>query len=156
MFKPDLQRQRNQRSNWQHPLVHRKGNGIKKKHTLKRTSTSASLTTIKPLTVWITTNCGKFFKRWEYQTTLLDSLEICMQVKKQQLELDSETDWFQIGKGICQDCILSPCLFNLYVEYICEMPDWMKYKLESGLPEEILIASDKQMIPPLWHKVKRN
>ena len=48
----------------------------------------------KPLTVWITTNCGKFFKRWEYQTTLLDSWEICMQVKKQQLEPDMEQ---QIG-----------------------------------------------------------
>ena len=41
-----------------------------------------------------------------------------MQVRKQQLELDGSTDWFQIGKGVCQSCILSPCLFNLYVEYI--------------------------------------
>ena len=41
-----------------------------------------------------------------------------MQVKKQQLELDMEQDWFQIGKGVCQGCILSPCLFNLYTEYI--------------------------------------
>ena len=41
-----------------------------------------------------------------------------MQVRKQQLELDMETDWFQIGKGACQGCILSPCLFNLYAEYI--------------------------------------
>ena len=41
-----------------------------------------------------------------------------MQVRKQQLELDMETDWFQIGKGVCQGCILSPCLFNLYAEYI--------------------------------------
>ena len=41
-----------------------------------------------------------------------------MQVKKQQLELDMDTDWFQIGKGVCQGCILSPCLFNLYAEYI--------------------------------------
>ena len=44
----------------------------------------------KPLTVWITTNCGKFFKRWEYQTTRPVSWEICMQVKKQQLEMDME------------------------------------------------------------------
>ena len=44
----------------------------------------------KALTVWITTNCGKFFKKWEYQTTWPASLEICMQVKKQQLELDVE------------------------------------------------------------------
>ena len=50
--------------------------------------TSASLATPKPLTVWIKTNCGKFFKRWEYQTTLSASWEICMQVKKQQLEPD--------------------------------------------------------------------
>ena len=48
------------------------------------------LTTPKPLTLWITTNCGKFLKRWEYQTTLPASWEICMQVRKQQLELDME------------------------------------------------------------------
>ena len=62
---------------------------------------------------------GKFFKRWEYQTTLPGSWENCMQVKKQQLELDTEQqDWFHIGKGVRQDCILSPCLFNFYAEYI--------------------------------------
>ena len=53
-------------------------------------SISALLTMPKPLTVWITRNCGKFWKRWEYQTTLPASWEICMQVKKQQLELDME------------------------------------------------------------------
>ena len=56
----------------------------------KKTSTSALLAIPKPLTVWTTTNCGKFLKRWEYQTTLPASWEICMQVKKQQLELDME------------------------------------------------------------------
>jgi len=56
----------------------------------KETSTSASLTALKPLTVWITTNCGKFWKRWEYKTTLAASWEICMWDKKQQLELDME------------------------------------------------------------------
>ena len=50
----------------------------------------ALLTTPKPLTVWIMTNCGKFLERWEYQTTWPASWEICMQVKKQQLELDME------------------------------------------------------------------
>ena len=58
----------------------------KKQENSKKTSTSASLTTLKPLTVWVTTNCGKFWKRWEYQTILPVSWDICMQVKKQQLE----------------------------------------------------------------------
>ena len=65
-------------------------------------------------TVWITTNHGKFLNRWEYQTTLPTSWETCMQVKKQQL------DWFQIGKGVCQGYILSPCLFNLHAKYIMQ------------------------------------
>ena len=62
------------------------------------------------------------------------------------------TDWFQIGKGVCQGCILSPCLFNLYAETL----GWRKHKLESRLLGEISITSDMQMIPPLWQKVKRN
>ena len=53
-------------------------------------ATSALSTMTKPLTVWITTNCGKFLKRWEYQTTWPSSWEICMQVRKQQLEPDME------------------------------------------------------------------
>ena len=63
---------------------------IEKERKFQKSSTSASLTTLKPLTVWITRNCGKFFKRWEYQTTLPATWEICMPVKKQQLELDME------------------------------------------------------------------
>ena len=56
----------------------------------RKTSTSATLTMLKPLTVWITTNCEKFFKRWEYQTTWPASWEICMQVKKEHSESDME------------------------------------------------------------------
>ena len=63
---------------------------IEKQENSRKASTSASLTILKPLTVWITTNCGKFLRRWEYQTTLPASWEICLQVKKQQLELDME------------------------------------------------------------------
>ena len=66
------------------------------------------------------------------------------------------TDWFPIGKGVSQGCILSPCLFNLYAEYIMRNVGWMKQKLESRLPGEISITSDMQMTPPLWQKVKRN
>ena len=63
---------------------------IEKARDSRKTSTSALLNIPKPLTVWITTNCGKFFKRWEYQTTWPASWEICMQVRKQQLEPDRE------------------------------------------------------------------
>ena len=61
---------------------------LEKQDSSRKASTSALLTIPKPLTVWITINCGKFWKRWEYQTTLPASWEICMPVKKQQLELD--------------------------------------------------------------------
>jgi len=63
---------------------------LKKQESSGKTSTSALLTMPKPLTVWITINCGKFWKRWEYQTTWPASWEICMQVRKQQSELDME------------------------------------------------------------------
>ena len=59
------------------------------------------------------------------------------------------TDWFQIRKGVRQGCILSPCLFNLYAEYIMRKLDWKKHKLESRLPGEISVTSDMQMTLPL-------
>ena len=65
-------------------------------------------------------------------------------------------DWIQIGKGVSQACILSPCLFNLYVEYMIRNASWMKHKLESRFLGEISIPSDVQMTPPLWQKVKKN
>ena len=71
----------------------------------------------KPLTVWITTNCGKFFKRWEYETFLLRNLyagqEATVRIGH------GTTDWLQIGKEY-QGCILSSCLINLYAEYIMQ------------------------------------
>ena len=66
------------------------------------------------------------------------------------------TDWFQIGKGVYQGCILSPCLFNLYAEYIMQNAGLEEAQLESRLLGEISITSDMQMTPPLWQKVKRN
>ena len=79
------ERQRRQRTNCQHQLDHRKKQGNSRK-----TSISASLTMLKPLTVWIITNCGIFLLRQEYQTTWPASWETCMQDKKLQLELDME------------------------------------------------------------------
>jgi len=63
------------------------------------------------------------------------------------------TDWFQIGKGVCQGCILSPCLFNLYAEYMMRNPGLEE--AQAGIKiARILIISDVLMTPPLWQKVK--
>ena len=66
------------------------------------------------------------------------------------------TDWLQIEKGVYQDCILSPCLFNLYAKYIMRNSGLEEAQAESRLPGEISITSDMQMTPPLWLKVKKN
>ena len=64
------------------------------------------------------------------------------------------TDWFQIGKGVRQGCILSHCLFNLYAEYVMRKAGWKKHQLESRLPGETSVTSNMQMTLPLWQKVK--
>ena len=66
------------------------------------------------------------------------------------------TDWFQIGKGVRQGCILSPCLFNLYAEYIMRNTGLEEAQAGIKIAGEISITSDMQMTPPLWQKVKRN
>ena len=74
----------------------------------------------------------KFWKRWESQTTWPASWETCMQVRKQQLELGhGTTDCFQIGKGVRQGCILSPCSFNLYAE--CSMRNAGLEEAQAGI-----------------------
>ena len=111
----------------------------------------------KPLTMWITTNCGKIWKRWEYQTTLAPSWEICMQVKKQHLEPDME-QWTgsKLGKEYVNAVYCHPASLTYMQSTSCEMPDRMKHKLESRLPGEISITSDMQITPPLWQKLNRN
>ena len=110
----------------------------KNQESFRKTPTSALLTMPKPLTVWITINCGKFFKRWEYQATLPASWEICMQVKKQQLELDKER-W--TGSKLRKEYIKAVYCHPAYLNYIqntsCKMPGWIKHKLESRLLGEI-------------------
>ena len=64
------------------------------------------------------------------------------------------TDWFQIGKGVRQGCILSPCLFNLYAEYIMRNAGLEEAQARTRWLGEISITSDMQMTPPLWQKVK--
>ena len=91
---------------------------IIEKENSRKTSTFASLTMLKPLRVWITTNCGKFFKRWEHQTTWPASWEICMQVKKQQLELDMEQQTgSKLGKEYVKVVYCHPvCLTYIYAK----------------------------------------
>ena len=74
----------------------------------------------KAWTVWITTNCGKFFKRWDYQTDHVTCLLRNLYAGQEAAVRTGHetTDWFQIGKGVRQGCILSPSLYNLYAEYI--------------------------------------
>ena len=164
--------------------------GSSKKHdSSSKTSISALLTMLKPLTVWITINCGKFWKRWAYQTTFPASRETCMQVRKQQFELDMEqhltcllrnlytgqeatvrtghgtTDSFQVGKGVHQCYILSPCLFNLYQEYI--MWNARLYEAQAGIKsagintnnlrytdDTTLMAESEEELKSLLMKVK--
>ena len=129
----------------------------KKQESSRKTSTSALLTMPKPLTLWITTNYGKFLKRWEYQTTWPASWEICMQIKKKWLELDIEQ---QTGSKLVKEYVKAVYCHPAYLTYIqstsCEMLGWMKHKLESRLQGEISITSDMQMAPPSWQKVKKN
>ena len=92
---------------------------MEKQESSRKISISALLTVPKPLTVWITINCGKFWKRWEYQTTWPASWETYITGQEATIRTGHGTiDWFQIGKRVCQGCILSPCLFNFYAEYI--------------------------------------
>ena len=102
---------------------------------------------------------GKFFKRWEYQTTWPVSWEICMQVKKQ---LDMVPVWNWTWNRLVPDweTRTSRLCHLAYLTYVqstsWEMTGWMKHKIESILPGEISANSDTQMTPPLWQKAKRN
>ena len=131
---------------------------IEKQESSRKTSISASLTMPKPLTVWITTN-WKVLKEMgipDHLTWLLRNLHAGQESTVRTGH--GTTDWFQIGKGVRQGCILSPCLFNLYAGYIMR---------NAGLDEAqagIKIAGrniynlrwQMQMTPPLWHKVKKD
>ena len=129
----------------------------KKQENSRKTSTSVSLTMLKPLTVWITTNCGKFLKEMripDYLTFLLRTLYAGQETTVRTGH--GTTDWFQIEKGVCQACISSPCLFTLYAEHIMWNSGLDAGQAEMKIAEETSITSYMQMIPPLYQKVKRN
>ena len=112
-------------------------------------NSSVSLTALNPLTVWITTNCGKFFKQWEYLITLPAGQETTVRTGH------GTMDWFQIWKGVCQGCILSPCLFNFYVGYIMrnEKSGWI-----TSWSQDCQARYQQPQVGRwhLWQKEKRN
>ena len=116
---------------------------LKKQDSSRKTSTSALLTMPKPFTMWIKTNCGKFFKRREYQT----SWEIGMQVRKQELKLDMEqqTD-SKLGKEYIK-AVYYTLLIELYGEYIMWNARLDEAQEGIKIAREISITSDMQMTP---------
>ena len=127
----------------------------KKQASSRKTSISALLTTPKPLTVWITINCGKFWKRWECQNTWPDSWEICMQGRKQQLELDTEQQTSsKLGKEYVKAVYCHPAYLTYMQSTSWETLGWRKHKLESRLPGEISIISDMRWHYPYGRKWK--
>ena len=162
MFKLVLERQGNQRSNCQHLLDNQKSKRVPENHLF------LLYWLCQNLWLWITINRGKFFKRWEYQTTdhltcLLRNLYAGQEATVRTGH--GTTDWFQIGKGVCHGCLLSPCLFNLYAEYITRNAGLKK--AEAGIKiagrninnlgyadDSTLIAESEEELKSLLMKVK--
>ena len=115
----------------------------KKQESSRKTSTSSLLTTPKTWTVLIKINCGKFSKRWEYQTTFHGSWEICIHIKQQELEPDME-QWTssKLGKEFVKAVYCHAAYLTYMQSTSWEMLDWRKHKLESRLLGEISITSD--------------
>ena len=137
----------------QHPLDHRKSKRIPEKHSEKKKKSKRipeilllHLLLLQPLTAWITANCGKFLRRWEYQNTLHASWRLCMQVKKQQLEPHMEQlTVSKLGKEYDKAVYCHPACLTYMQSTSCKMLGWMSHKLESRLLGEIWTTSDMQM-----------
>ena len=178
MFKLDLERQRNQRSNCQRPLDHRKIKRIPENYLLllywshQTLWLCGSQQTVRVLKETRDTGTAHTWPAsWEtrvhvrkpqrhgrdgHSTHLTCLLRSLFAGQEATVTTGHGTrDWFQIGKGVRQGCILLPCLTYMQ-STSCEIPGWMKHKLESRLPGEISITSDMQMTPPWWQKMKKN
>ena len=129
----------------------------KKQESSRKTSISALLTMPKPLTGWIPINCGKFLKEMvipDHLTCLLRNLYAGQEAT---VRTGHETkDWFQIGKRVRQGCILSPCLFNFYAEYIMRNTGLKEIQAGIKIAGRNINNLRYEMTPPLWQKVKRN
>ena len=151
MFKLDLEKQRNQRSNCQHLLVIKKAREFQKSTYFCFTDYAKALRSVDHNKLWkILEEMGIL----DHLTCLLRNLYAGQEATVRTRH--GTTDLFQIGKGVHQGCILSPWYLTYMQSTSCEIPGWMKYKLQSRLPREKSISSDMQMTTPLWQKAKRN
>ena len=150
MFKLDLEKAEEPEFKLPTSLDHQKSKSSRK------TYVSALLSMPKPLTLWISTN-WKILKEMgipEHLTCLLRNLYADQEATVRTGH--GTTDLFQTGKGVHQGYILSPCLFNLYAEYIMRNAGLEEGQAGIKIVGEISITSAMQMTPPLWQKVKRN
>ena len=128
----------------------------KKQESSRKISISALLTMSKPLTVWITIN-WKILKELglpDHLTCLLRNLHAGQEATVRTGH--GTTDWFQIGKGVRQGCMLSPCLFNFFAEYIMRNAGLEETQAGIKIAGRNINNLRMQMTPPLWQKVKRN
>ena len=127
----------------------------KKQESSRKTSISASLTTPKPLTVWFTTN-GKILKEMGIPDHLICLLRNLYAGQEAAVRTGHGTmGWFQIGKGVCQGCILSPAYLIYMQSTSCKMPGCMQHKLGGNkIAGRNSDNSDMQMTSPLWQKAK--
>ena len=129
---------------------------LKKQESSRKTSISALSIMPKPLIVWITTN-WKILQEigiQDHQTCFLRNLYAGQEATVRTGH--GTTDWCQIGKGVRQGCILSPCLFNLYAEYIMRNAGLDEAQAGIQIARRNINTSNMQMTPPLWQKVKKN
>ena len=147
MFKLDLEKAEEPEIKLPDPLDHRKAREFQKNIYFCFIDYAKSF------------NCLDNNKLWNIlqEMGILDNLTCLLRnlYASQKAEVSTghgTTDWLQIRKRVPQSCTFSPCLFNLYAEYIIQNTGWVKHKLETRLSGEISITSDMQMTPPLWQK----
>ena len=140
MYKLDLEKEEEPEIKLQKFVDHRKSERIPKKIYF------CFIDYAKSFDLYIATNYEKFLKIWKYQTILPAFWETCMQIKEQKLEPVMK-QLTQIGKGIRQGWILSPCVFNLYAECIMQNAKLNEAQVGVKMPGEIWITSDMQMTP---------
>ena len=159
MFKLGLKRQRNQRSNYQHPLDHQKSKAteFQKNIYFCFIDYTKAFDSADHNKLWKSQQTWKILQEMgipDHLTCLLKNLYAGQEATVRTGH--GITDWFQIGKGVRQGCILSPCLFNLCAEYIKQNAGLDEAQTGIRLQEEISINSDMHITPSLWQKVRRN